>query len=147
MDFGKYKYEKSKKAGGHSHQTKTKEIRLRPKRVIMILTPRFVRRLLPAPQRQSPSHGRLSRSRDAHIDEGRRVMESVIKTLSEYGKLEQPPQQQGKRMLPFFGPKYSRHFPSYKQIHEGSKLLVLTPFLFCSVAVGQRLSKEWFTKE
>ena len=31
MDFGKYKYEKSKKSGQKTHQTKTKEIRLRPK--------------------------------------------------------------------------------------------------------------------
>jgi translation initiation factor IF-3 len=41
----------------------------------------------------------------AHIDEGRKVMENVIKTLSEYGKLEQQPQQQGKRMLAVLGPK------------------------------------------
>ncbi|MCE2811312.1 MAG: translation initiation factor IF-3 [Planctomycetaceae bacterium] len=31
MDFGKFKYEKNKKSGQKTHQTKTKEIRLRPK--------------------------------------------------------------------------------------------------------------------
>ncbi len=31
MDFGKYKYEKKKRAGHNAHQIKTKEIRLRPK--------------------------------------------------------------------------------------------------------------------
>ena len=31
MDFGKYKYDKKKRTGQHSHHTKTKEIRLRPK--------------------------------------------------------------------------------------------------------------------
>ncbi len=41
----------------------------------------------------------------AHIDEGRRVMESVLQTLSEFAKIEQPPQQQGKRMLATLAPK------------------------------------------
>ena len=32
MDYGKFKYQRSKKLHkGHSHQTKTKELRLRPK--------------------------------------------------------------------------------------------------------------------
>ena len=31
MDYGKYKYEKKKKASQNTHHTKTKEIRLRPK--------------------------------------------------------------------------------------------------------------------
>jgi translation initiation factor IF-3 len=106
MDFGKYKYEKSKKSGGHSHQTKTKEIRLRPKTGEHDIDTK-VRQAIGFLQHKDKVqvmvvfHGREM----AHIDEGRRVMENVIKTLSEYGKLEQPPQQQGKRMLAVLGPK------------------------------------------
>ncbi|MDZ4852868.1 MAG: translation initiation factor IF-3 [Pirellulaceae bacterium] len=106
MDFGKYKYEKSKKAGGQSHQTKTKEIRLRPKTGDHDIDTK-VRQAIGFLQHKDKVqvmvifHGREM----AHIDEGRRVMESVLKTLSEYGKLEQQPQQQGKRMLAILGPK------------------------------------------
>jgi translation initiation factor IF-3 len=41
----------------------------------------------------------------AHVEEGRRIMESVIATLSEVGKIESPPQQQGKKMSCTIAPK------------------------------------------
>jgi translation initiation factor IF-3 len=41
----------------------------------------------------------------AHVDEGRRVMENVLQELAEYSKLEQPPLQQGKRMIATVAPK------------------------------------------
>jgi translation initiation factor IF-3 len=41
----------------------------------------------------------------AHVDEGRKVMENVLQLLAEYSKLEQPPLQQGKRMMATVAPK------------------------------------------
>jgi translation initiation factor IF-3 len=41
----------------------------------------------------------------AHIEEGRRVMESVIEELVEFGKIETPPQQHGRRMSCTIAPK------------------------------------------
>jgi translation initiation factor IF-3 len=106
MDFGKYKYEKSKKVGGQSHQTKTKEIRLRPKtgeHDINVKVNQAISFLKHKDKVQVMVifHGREM----AHIDEGRRVMENVLKTLSEYAKIEQQPLQQGKRMLAMLAPK------------------------------------------
>lgn len=106
MDFGKYKYEKSKKSGGHSHQTKTKEIRLRPKTGAHDIETK-VRQAIGFLQHKDKVqvmvvfHGREM----AHVEEGRKVMESVLQTLSEYAKVEQPPQQQGKRMFAMLAPK------------------------------------------
>jgi translation initiation factor IF-3 len=48
----------------------------------------------------------LFRGREmAHIEEGRKVMESVIATLSEVGKVETSPQQHGRRMICMIAPK------------------------------------------
>jgi translation initiation factor IF-3 len=41
----------------------------------------------------------------AHVEEGRRVMENVVKILLEFGKLESNPQQLGKRMICTIAPK------------------------------------------
>ena len=41
----------------------------------------------------------------AHIEEGRKVMEQVLETLLEYGKIESPPKQQGRRMTCLVVPK------------------------------------------
>ncbi len=41
----------------------------------------------------------------AHIEEGRKVMEAVIAELSEFGKVEATPQQNGRRMIATMAPK------------------------------------------
>jgi translation initiation factor IF-3 len=48
----------------------------------------------------------LFRGREmAHIEEGRKVMEAVIETLGQVGKVETPPQQHGRRMICMIAPK------------------------------------------
>ena len=48
----------------------------------------------------------LFRGREmAHIEEGHKVMEMVIKTLSEFGKVETRPQQHGRRIICMISPK------------------------------------------
>lgn len=107
MDYGKFKYDKNKKKNSsHTPQTKTKEIRLRPKtgdediRTKVRQAEKFLQ------HRDKVQVSVLFRGREmAHIEEGRKVMESVIATLSEVGKVETPPQQHGRRMICMIAPK------------------------------------------
>lgn len=106
MDYGKFKYEKSKKHGGHTHQTKTKEIRLRPKTGEHDIDTKIRQAINFLKHKDKVQVSVLFRGREmAHIDEGRRVMERAIVELGEYGKIEQPPQQQGKRMIATVAPR------------------------------------------
>jgi translation initiation factor IF-3 len=41
----------------------------------------------------------------AHIDEGRRLIDNVVKSLEDISKVESPPQQQGKRITCVVVPK------------------------------------------
>ncbi len=106
MDFGKYKYEKSKKSGQKTHQTKTKEIRLRPKTGDHDVETKIRQAIGFLKHKDKVQVSVIFRGREmAHVDEGRRVMESVLQELSEYSKIEQPPLQQGKRMIAMVAPK------------------------------------------
>ena len=106
MDYGKFKYEKSKKLSGHTHQTKTKEIRLRPKTGDHDIDTKIRQAIGFLQHKDKVQVSVLFRGREmAHIDEGRRVMQRAIEQLNEFGKLEQPPQQQGKRMIAMVAPK------------------------------------------
>jgi translation initiation factor IF-3 len=107
MDYGKYKYDKNKKKNsGQSHQTKTKEIRLRPKtgeediRTKLRQAEKFLQ------HKDKVQISVLFRGREmAHIDEGHKVMEMVIETLGAFGKVETQPQQQGRRITCMIAPK------------------------------------------
>ncbi len=108
MDYGKYKYEKNKRkhAGSNSHQTKTKEIRLRPKTGEHDIETK-VRQARGFLQHKDKVQVTVTfRGRElAHVEEGQKVMEAVIKALIEYGKIESPPQQNGKKMIATLTPK------------------------------------------
>ncbi len=106
MDFGKYKYEKSKKSGQRTHQTKTKEIRLRPKTGEHDIGTKVRQAIGFLKDKDKVQVSVIFRGREmAHVDEGRRVMENVLQVLAEFSKLEQPPLQQGKRMIATVAPK------------------------------------------
>jgi translation initiation factor IF-3 len=107
MDFGKFKYEQNKKQSkGHSHHTKTKEIRLRPKtgQHDIDFKVKQARQFLDHKDRVQISV--VFRGREiAHVAEGRRVIERMIEELLEHGKLETPPQQHGRRIVCTIAPK------------------------------------------
>lgn len=106
MDFGKYKYEKNKKSGQKTHQTKTKEIRLRPKTGDHDVETKVRQAIGFLKHKDKVMVTVMFRGREmAHVDEGRRVMEHVINDLAEYAKLEQPPLQQGKKIIATLAPK------------------------------------------
>jgi translation initiation factor IF-3 len=108
MDFGKYKYEKNKKkhSSAHAHHTKTKEIRLRPKTGEHDIETKVRQAKSFLQHKDKVQVSVVFRGREmAHIEEGHKVMENVLKDLVEFGKVESPPQQNGKRMIATLAPK------------------------------------------
>ena len=106
MDYGKFKYDKKKKSGQSTHAAKTKEIRLRPKtgQHDIDFKVRKAKDFLEHKDKVQVSV--IFRGREmAHIDEGRKVMDSVIEQLAEIGKVEQEPSRMGRRMTCLIVPK------------------------------------------
>jgi len=106
MDYGKYKYDKNKKKNHGGTHNKTKEIRLRPKTGQEDINTRVRQAIKFLQHKDKVQVSVLFRGREmAHIEEGRKVMQSVIETLSEYGKVETSPQQHGRRMICMIAPR------------------------------------------
>jgi translation initiation factor IF-3 len=107
MDYGKYKYEKNKKkSGGAQHHQKTKEIRLRPRTGQHDIDTKLRQARGFLEHKDKVQVSVIFRGREmAHVEEGRKVMDQVIELLSEVGKLEAAPQQNGKRMICIMAPK------------------------------------------
>lgn len=106
MDYGKYKYDKNKKKNTGQSHTKTKEIRLRPKTGDEDIRTKIRQAEKFLEHKDKVQVSVLFRGREmAHIEEGRKVMEMVIETLSVHGKVETPPQQHGRRMICMIAPK------------------------------------------
>ena len=105
MDYGKYKYEKSRKQK-HVHQSKIKEVRLRPKTGDhdVEVCVRKARTFLEHKDKVQVTV--IFRGREmAHIDEGRKVMENLIEKVNDIAKVESPPQQNAKRMVCTLAPR------------------------------------------
>ncbi len=106
MDFGKYKYEKKKKTGHHTHHTKIKEIRLRPKTGEHDIAFKVKQAVGFLQHKDKVQVSVVFRGRElAHIEEGKKVMEHVLIELLQHGKIEITPQQQGKRIVCTISPK------------------------------------------
>lgn len=106
MDYGKFKYDKNKKKNNSSSHTKTKEIRLRPKTGDEDIRTKIRQAEKFLEHKDKVQVSVLFRGREmAHIEEGRKVMEMVIETLKEHGKVETTPQQHGRRMICMIAPR------------------------------------------
>jgi len=106
MVYGKYKYEKKKKAGQNQRHTKTKEIRLRPKTGEHDVGFKVKQAAGFLKNKDKVQVSVVFRGREmAHVEEGRRIMEDVIEQLAEFGKVEIVPQQHGRRMICTIAPK------------------------------------------
>ena len=106
MDYGKYKYDRNKRKHQATHHTKTKEIRLRPKTGQHDISFKVKKAIDFLSHKDKVQVSVIFRGREmAHVEEGRRVMQGVIEELLEYGKMESPPQQNGRRMICTIAPK------------------------------------------
>ena len=101
MDFGKFNYDKKKRqTKNKSHQTKLKEIRVRPKTGEHDINFKVKQAIAFLKHNDKVQVTVLFRGREnAHIDEGRKVMDGIIEQLSEHGKVESNPSQQQRRMI------------------------------------------------
>ena len=107
MDFGKFKYQQKKRQHkAHAHQTKIKEIRVRPKTGDhdIEVKVKHAREFLTHKDRVVVSV--IFKGREAaHVEEGHRVLQQVLKALEDVGKLEGPPSSMGKRIICTLAPK------------------------------------------
>ena len=93
------KREKKKANKNTAHSSKTKEVRLRPKTGKHDIDFKVNQAKKFLDNKDKVQITVQFRGREmAHIDEGRRVMDEVVKELAEHGKIEQSPVQHGRRM-------------------------------------------------
>ncbi len=107
MDYGKYKYQQRKKHhNGKVHHTKIKEIRLRPKTGAHDIGFKVKQAKTFLESRDKVQISVVFRGREiVHVEEGKRVIQEVLRELEEAGKVESPPMQQGRRIVCTVAPR------------------------------------------
>jgi translation initiation factor IF-3 len=107
MDYGKFKYQQKKRLGkGHTHQSKIKEIRVRPKTGEHDIAFKLAQARTFLQHKDKVIVSVIFRGREmAHIEEGRKVIDHIVKELEDVCKLESAPSHQGKRIVCILAPK------------------------------------------
>ena len=108
MDFGKFKFLQKQKAKEKSkaHHQKLKEIRLRPKTDDHDIETKInqARRFLEHKDRVLVYV--LFKGRELqHIEEGRRIIQTVLEKLQDLAKVEKNPSMEGKRLTAMLAPR------------------------------------------
>jgi translation initiation factor IF-3 len=107
MDFGKYKYQKKKRDHNrHTHQTKIKEIRVRPKTGDHDIKVKIGKAREFLEHKDKVVVTVVFRGRElAHVEEGRRVIDGVLEQLADVSKVESAPVQHQRRLTCTLAPK------------------------------------------
>ena len=107
MDYGKYKYQQKKRQHRtHTHQTKIKEIRVRPKTGKHDIEVKVNRAREFLEHKDKVLLTVMFRGREmAHVEEGRKVITEILEQLDEVAKTEAPPAQFGRRITCTLSPK------------------------------------------
>lgn len=107
MDFGKFKYQQNKRQHkNHAHSAKIKEIRVRPKTGDHDLEVKVNHAKEFLEHKNKVIISVVFKGREAaHMEEGRKVVEKMIKELEPVGKLEGSPSTMGKRIICTLTPK------------------------------------------
>ena len=107
MDYGKFKYQQKKRASkGHTHHSKIKEIRVRPKTGEHDIAFKLNQARSFLAHKDKLVVSVIFRGRElAHVEEGRKVIDHIIKELEPLGKIEAPPSHQGKRIVCILAPR------------------------------------------
>lgn len=107
MDYGKFKYQQKKRQHkGHVHHSQNKEVRLRPKIGEHDFMTKVNRAKGFLEKKDKVVFSVIFRGREnAHVDEGFKLVERLIKELAEVAKVEQGPSMQGRRIVVSFAPK------------------------------------------
>ncbi|MCA9249139.1 MAG: translation initiation factor IF-3, partial [Planctomycetales bacterium] len=106
MDYGKFKYQQKKRQHkGHVHQTKNKEIRLRPKIGEHDLDFKLKKARGFLEQKDKVVLSVVFRGREnAHTEEGFKVVKTFIEKLGDLSKPEMGPSMQGRRIVAILAP-------------------------------------------
>jgi translation initiation factor IF-3 len=107
MDFGKFKYQQKKRQHkGHAHQTRIKEIRVRPKTGGHDIAVKVNKAREFLADKNKVIVTVIFRGREmAHVEEGRRVLDGVLAQLEDVAKMESPPTHHGRRMICTLAPR------------------------------------------
>jgi translation initiation factor IF-3 len=108
MDYGKFRYQQSRKGNKASkpHQQKLKEIRVRPKTGEHDIDTKINQARKFLEHKDKVLVNVLFRGRELqHIEEGRRIIISMLEKLADLAKIEKPPSMEGKRMTAMLAPK------------------------------------------
>jgi len=107
IDFGKYKYQQSKRQHrSHAHRTRVKEIRVRPRTSSNDVAVKVRRAREFLEHKDKVILSVVFKGRElAHIEEGERVMQSMLEQLADICKIESPPTKHGRRLVCTIAPK------------------------------------------
>jgi translation initiation factor IF-3 len=107
MDFGKFKYQQKKRhSKGHTHHSRNKEIRLRPKIGDHDFMTKANRARKFLEDRDKVICSVIFRGREnAHVDEGFKLVDRLVTELGDISKVEQNPAMHGRRIVVILAPK------------------------------------------
>src|SRR5262245_31071759 len=108
LDYGKLRYQQSRKAGkgGKVHQQKLKEIRVRPKTGEHDVDTKINQARKFLEHNDKVLVNVLFRGRELqHIEEGRRIIDQILEKLTDVAKVEKAPSMEGRRMTAMLAPK------------------------------------------
>jgi len=107
MDHGKFKYQQRKRQNkGHVHHSKNKELRLRPKIGKHDFDFKINRARDFLKQKDKVIFSVVFRGREnAHVQEGFRLVENVVRELEDVAKVEQNASLHGRRIVLILAPK------------------------------------------
>ena len=107
MDYGKYKYQQKKRsAKQQANKPQIKELRLRPKTGMADVMVKVNKAREFIQKKDKVTISIMFRGREiAHIDEGVKLLKSILSMLEDVAKVETPPKQMGKRMWCTLAPK------------------------------------------
>jgi len=112
MDYGKFKYEQTKKRkdAQKTHQVQVKEIRLRPKTGDHDIEFKVKRARNFLDQKDKVKINVIFRGREnAHHNRGREMLEEIIEELGDAAKVEKPPgMESGRTMSMILAPKATK---------------------------------------
>jgi translation initiation factor IF-3 len=107
MDYGKFKYQQKKRQHkGHTHHSKNKELRVRPKIGEHDLMTKVNRAREFLTEKDKVVFSVIFRGREhAHVEEGFKLVERITQELVDVAKLEQNPAMHGRRIVVIYAPK------------------------------------------
>jgi len=108
LDYGKFRYQQTRKKekGPKAHQAKLKEIRVRPKTGDHDVDTKINQAKRFLEHKDKVLVNVLFRGRELqHIEEGRRIIDSILEQLTECAKVERAPSMEGRRMTALLAPK------------------------------------------